>query len=106
MSVKVVVLEEEEEMEDGNIFNKRPWREQRRRALSAFSPSLSLSLSLTLSLSLCVSMCVGVCASRLSRLRCCSPPPQMSWEEEGQRMYLAKGKREEFKPACKTNQRL
>lgn len=79
-------------------------------SLCLFLPSLPPcqppSLSVSLSRSLSVSMCVGVCASRLSRLRCCSPPPQMSWEEEGKRMYLAKRKQEEFGPACKTNHRL
>lgn len=67
---------------------------------------LPLPPSLHLSLSLFASMCVGVCVSRLSQLRSCSLPPQMSWEEERKRMYLARGKREEFGSTCDTNQRL
>lgn len=68
-------------------------------------PSLSLSCCRP-TLSQWKRVCWCVCASRLSRLRCCSPPPQMSWEEEGKRMYLATGKQEEFGSACETNQRL
>lgn len=99
MRAKVAVLEEKG---GGNIFNKRLCCGERR-----LPSSLSLTpSSLPPSLHLCVSMCVGVCASRLSQLRCCSPPPQMSWEEEGKRMYLARGKREEFGLACETNRRL
>lgn len=91
--------------EESTYYSIRDFALERAREESVVFPPLSLSPSLSL-LPLCTSMCVGVCVSRLSRLRCCSLPPQMSWEEEGKRMYLARGKQEEFGSGRETNQRL
>lgn len=92
--------------EEEESYSIRDFAFERAREESVVFPPLSLLLPHALSpLSLSVQVCIGVCAFRLSRLRCCSPPPQMSWEEEGKRMYLATGK-QEFGSAYETKQRL
>ncbi|KAK5856009.1 hypothetical protein PBY51_007636 [Eleginops maclovinus] len=84
-------------------YSRSDFAVQRAKEESAVLPPLPPPLPLSLSSS--VRACVVVCV-RLSRLCCCSPPPQKSWDEEGKRLYLARGKREELGSPCKTNQRL
>lgn len=87
--------------EEGGIIQVTlVWRERARIASSLLLrlPPPSLDFSLSLSLWACVLVCVPPASPGSAVVL-----PQMSWREEEKRMDLAKGKQEEFGPACKTN---